>query len=68
MTHHHCLRHHCAIEDGDSVVLTGGIHSYSTVTRVNVHGQTTSLPSLINGRWTHACGKFTTTDLETVSL
>ena len=65
---HHCyLRYHCAIED-DEVVLTGGVSSGSLVTRYNVAGEATSLPSLNTGRQYHACGTFTTADQETVSL
>ena len=64
--------YHCAIEDDDEVVLTGGVgsHGWSDdgVTRYNVEGEATSLPSLITGRFSHACGTFTTADQETVSL
>ena len=63
-----CLSYTCAIEDEDSVVLTGGHYTPTLVTRYNMQGQATSLPSLNTGRATHACGKFITADLETVSL
>ena len=66
-------RYQCAIEDGDEVVLTGGhicnninnindpqcSSSTGTVTKYNVRGQATSLPSLNAGRHHHACGTFT---------
>ena len=65
---HHHLRHHCAIEDDEEVVLTGGSDTWSLVTRYNVEGEATTLPSLITGRHSHACGRVTTADLETVSL
>ena len=64
-------RFHCAIEDGDEVVLTGGhicngpLHnplcqfSTGTVTKYNVLGPDMSLPSLTAGRHHHACGSFT---------
>ena len=65
----HCyLRYHCAIGDDDSVVLTGGRDAWSLVTRYNVYGEATSLPSLNTGRYVHACGTFTTADQETVRL
>ena len=62
--------YHCAIEDGDEVVLTGGgdIASHSLVTRYSVEGEATSLPSLNTGRFLHACGTITTADKEKVSL
>ena len=67
---HYYISNHCAIEDDDEVVLTGGYDtaSRSLVTRYNVEGEATSLPSLNTGRHHHACGTFTTADQETVSL
>ena len=67
---HHChLSYSCAIEDDDYVVLTGGTGTdiNSLVTRYNVEGEATSLPSLNTGRYHHACGTFTNADQETVS-
>ena len=53
----------CAIEDGEEVVLTGGEDedssgesSVTTVTRYNMQGQATTLPSLNHGRYLLACG------------
>ena len=68
--YNHCyFSYHCAIEDDDEVVLTGGHDgSQSLVTRYNVKGEATSLPSLLTGRYLHACGTITTADQETVSL
>ena len=68
--HHYYISNHCAIEDDDELVLTGGVGSakMATVTRYNMEGEATSLPYLITGRNYHACGKFTSADLETVSL
>ena len=62
--------YHCAIEDGDEVVLTGGLDTASRtlVTRYNAEGEATSLPSLNTGRYLHACGTITTADQEKVSL
>ena len=51
---HHChLSFHCAIEDDDSVVLTGGfdhLGALSLVTRYNVKGGATSLPGIRRDR------------------
>ena len=66
---HHCnFSYHCAIEEYDEVVLTGGSETRSLVTRYNVEGEATSLTSLITGREHHACGIFTDADLQMVSL
>ena len=63
----------CAIEDGEEVVLTGGEDedssgesSVTTVTRYNMQGQTTTLPSLNTGRSYHACGTIKKSDGTTV--
>ena len=58
----------CAIDDEDSVVLTGGINSKSQVTRYNVKGEATTLPSLITGRYGHACGRVTTSTSDHVEM
>ena len=64
----------CAIDDGEEVVLTGGYGcsaSYcsgkdwtelTTVTRYNMQGQATTLPSLNTARGEHACGSFKKAD------
>ena len=60
---HHChLSFHCAIEDDDSVVLTGGHNAWSLVTRYDVKGEATHLPSLKTGRMCHACGTYKTVE------
>ena len=59
----------CAIDDGEEVVLTGGWSpgtTYSTVTRYNMQGQATSLPSLNTARYDHACGTIKKSDGATV--
>ena len=64
----------CAIEDGEEVVLTGGVTgggmrpkiTESTVTRYNMEGQATSLPSLNIARYNHACGTIRKSDGTTV--
>ena len=65
---------HCGIEDGEEVVLTGGhgrgtfpYSTYSTVTRYNVQGEATSLPSLNTARYHHACGLIKKSDGATAS-
>ena len=63
---------HCEIEDGEEVVLTGGYSRFyfpqSMVTRYNMQGQATTLPSLNTGRYNHACGTFKKSDGAKVSL
>ena len=62
----------CAIEDGEEVVLTGGVTgggmrpkiTETTVTRYNIQGQATHLPSLNTARYHHACGSYHLPDLE----
>ena len=62
---------HCGIEDGEEVVLTGGYSrgtvKQSTVTRYNIQGRATPLPSLNTARLYHACGRFKKSDGATVS-
>ena len=57
---HHCyISNHCAIEDDDEVVLTGGVGSakMATVTKYNVKGEATSLLSLLSRMWKiYLCG------------
>ena len=58
---------HCAIDDDWEVVLTGGekgtgYNKMKTVTKHNMEGRATALPSLNTGRTYHACGKFRKTD------
>ena len=62
------IRYHCAIETEEEVVLTGGYYSQSLVTKYNIEGQAEALPSLITGRYNHACGKIARTDGSIVSL
>ena len=51
-------------EDEDS----SGESSVTTVTRYNMQGQTTTLPSLNTGRSYHACGTIKKSDGTTVSM
>ena len=60
----------CAIGDGEEVVLTGGSDdgrsSVGTVTRYNMQGQASPLPSLNTARLGHACGTIKKSDGSTV--
>ena len=58
--------YYCAIEDDEAVVLTGGIHARTKVTKFTKTGQAISLPSLKAGRFAHACGKVIKKDGATV--
>ena len=69
--------YHCAIEDGNEVVLTGGLDNHEGhsirigdmvdwVTRYNMQGQATSLPALNTARNHHACGTIKKSDGATV--
>ena len=58
---------HCSIQLSDSVmVLTGGSYSLSLVTEYSGLDQqevtTRELPSLLTGRWQHACGSYRVED------
>ena len=59
----------CAIDDGEEVVLTGSQEyaSSNKVTMYTMKGQAITLPSLITGRYGHACGKVSKIDGETVN-
>ena len=48
------------------MVLTGGIHARTKVTKFTKTGQAISLPSLKAGRFAHACGKVIKKDGATV--
>ena len=58
--------YYCAIEEDEAVVLTGGIHARTKVTKYTKTGQAASLPSLNTGRFAHACGKIIKKDGATV--
>ena len=42
----------------DTVVVTGGLHTRTRVTRYGTAGVLESLPSLREGRYTHGCGAY----------
>ena len=50
----------CSMPDltSDSVIITGGDYTMSTVSRYGVLGWVEDLPSLVVGRYGHGCGSF----------
>ena len=52
----------CAIEDPDTetVVITGGRYTSTTVSVYGLQGWVEDLPSLITGRYWHACTSYKT--------
>ena len=50
----------CALPDPitDTVLVTGGLFSSSSVTRYGQQGWLEDLPTLITGRYSHACSSF----------
>ena len=53
-----CFRDACAIDMGDSVILTGGYYSETKVTKLRVDGSYTELPELNTGRDSHGCASY----------
>ena len=53
-----CYSRACAIEDGSSVVITGGYYSLRTVSRYSVQGWQEDLGQLITGRYGHGCSAY----------
>ena len=52
-------REACAIQLEDTVIVTGGVHSYTRVQEYNLQGSVARLPDLNTGRFNHACGHYT---------
>ena len=52
-------RNACAIPDNNTVVITGGHNTRTSVSRYNDQGWIEDLPSLITGRYGHACAGYT---------
>ena len=52
----------CSIEDPDTetVVITGGVYTLTTVSVYGLQGWMEDLPHLINGRLGHACTSYKT--------
>ncbi len=48
----------CAIPDKDTVVITGGEYTRTTVAVYSVQGWQEDLPSLNIKRWHHACASY----------
>ena len=53
-----CFRSSCAIDMGDSVILTGGSYSLNKVTELRIDGSYTELPELNTGRQSHGCASY----------
>ena len=53
-----CFRSSCAIDMGDSVILTGGSYSLNKVTKLRIDGSYTELPELNTGRQSHGCASY----------
>ena len=55
-----CFRYTCAIDMGDSVILTGGYYSNVNAkdTEMRMNGSSTELPELITGRHGHGCASY----------
>ena len=51
-------RNACAIPDTDTVIIIGGLHTKTTVSRYSVQGWQEDLPALSTGRRNHACTSF----------
>ena len=52
----------CTIELDDLVVVTGGRYNPTRADVYDIDGWSKELPELINGRWSHGCGKYINTD------
>ena len=52
------FRDSCSIDDGTSVIITGGEHYPVHCSRYNINGFFGWLPSLTHGRRSHACGAY----------
>merc|ERR1719228_2326018 len=48
----------CGIVDSDTLLLTGGDYTMSTVSRYDTAGYVEDLPSLNQGRYDHGCGVY----------
>ena len=55
-------REACSIPDSDSVLITGGLHSLSSVSRYDLTGWVEDLPNLGQERRRHGCGSYTRGD------
>ena len=53
-----CFREACAIDMGDSVILTGGYYSQNKVTEVRIDGSYIELPELNLERYQHGCSSY----------
>jgi len=58
----------CSIELPEMFILTGGLDTWTTVSRYTTSGWMEDLPELNEGRWTHGCGYFYNDDMQRVFL
>ena len=63
----YCYRDACAIDMGETVIITGGEHTKRKVTQYNEDGQHKELPELITGRRYHGCSSYVDSDNNIVS-
>ena len=54
----YCYRYACAIDMGQTVIITGGIDSKRKVTQYSEDGQHKELQELITGRRNHGCSSY----------
>lgn len=52
----------CLIDEGDTFLLTGGLHGKSGVTRYDINGWIEDLERLNDERWYHGCTQYTAND------
>ena len=53
-----CYSGACAIDLGESVVITGGVYIEKKVTQYKEDGSFNELPQLITGRYSHGCASY----------
>ena len=58
MLPYYCYSYACAIDLGQTVVITGGHWTMRRVTEYNEDGQTKELPKLDRGRRSHGCASY----------
>ena len=55
---HYCYRGACAIDMGETVIITGGFNTMKKVSQYNENEQHNVLPELITGRQEHGCSSY----------
>ena len=54
----YCYSNACALDLGQTVIITGGAGTNWKVTEYNEDGQAKELPQLITGRYNHGCSSY----------